>query len=90
MNITYILYSLSQLYLYIVLAYVIMSWLVSFNVISVRYGAWNQIWRILNQLTDPVFRPLRRIIPNFGGIDITPIVVFFGIRLFQRLIFGLF
>ncbi len=75
-----------QLYWFIVLAVVILSWLISFNVVNTRNQFVASLWRILNQLTEPVLRPIRRVMPNFGGLDISPIVLFLGLFLLERVI----
>lgn len=75
-----------QIYWYVVLAMIIMSWLVSFNVVNTRNQFVNQVWRILNQLTDPVLRPIRRMLPNFSGLDLSPLVLFVIIFFIERVI----
>ena len=72
--------------LWIVLAHVIMSWLVSFDVLSTRQPMVYQIWSGLNRLLEPIYRPIRRIMPDLGGIDLTPMVVMIGIIFLKRLI----
>jgi YggT family protein len=62
---------------------VIVSWLAAFNVINERNNIVRAILRILYSLTEPVFRPIRRVLPNFGGLDLSPIVVLFGIWFLQ-------
>jgi len=75
-----------DLYWWIVLAMIIMSWLISFNVINTRNQFVAAVWRILNQLTDPVLNPIRRVMPNFSGLDISPIILFLIIFFIQRVI----
>lgn len=75
-----------QLYWWIVLAMIIMSWLISFNVINTRNGFVEGLWRVLNQLTEPVLRPIRRVMPNFSGLDISPIIAFLAIMFIQLII----
>jgi YggT family protein len=71
---------------WVFLIMIIMSWLISFNVINTRNQLVSGIWRALNQLTDPILRPIRRIIPPVGGLDLSPIVVFVVIFFLQQLI----
>jgi len=52
----------------------IMSWLVAFDVINLRNRLAHNVARFFEAITDPVLRPLRRIIPNLGGVDITPLI----------------
>lgn len=75
-----------SLYWWVVLAMIVMSWLISFNVINTRNQFVAGLWRILNQLTDPVLRPIRRIVPSFSGLDISPIVLFLIIFFIERII----
>ncbi len=75
-----------QLYWYIVLVMIIMSWLISFNVVNTRNQFVSQVWRILNQLTEPVLRPIRRRLPNFSGLDLSPLVLFIIIYFIQQII----
>jgi YggT family protein len=75
-----------NLYWYIVLAMIIMSWLISFNVVNTRNEFVNQVWRILNQLTDPVLKPIRRRMPNFSGLDLSPLILFLIIFFIQQVI----
>ena len=75
-----------QLYWWVVLAMIIMSWLISFNVINTRNQFVDGLWRVLNQLTEPVLRPIRRFMPNFSGLDISPIIAFILIFFIQQVI----
>jgi YggT family protein len=75
-----------DLYRWILIAMIIMSWLISFNVINTRNGFVEGLWRVLNQLTEPVLRPIRRIMPNFSGLDISPIILFIIIFFIERII----
>ncbi|KKB12339.1 hypothetical protein VE25_07845 [Devosia geojensis] len=75
-----------QLYWWILLIMVVMSWLISFNVINTRNQFVAAVWRVLNQLTEPLLRPIRRMVPNFSGLDISPIILFLLILLVERVI----
>jgi YggT family protein len=77
---------LIQLYEYVVIAAVIASWLVVFNVINARNEIVRAILRALDALTEPVFRQVRRIIPPIGGLDLSPIIVLIALWFLQRLI----
>ncbi|HUO99851.1 MAG TPA: YggT family protein [Rhizomicrobium sp.] len=72
---TYIL----EIYKWIVIAAVIASWLVAFNVINLYNHFVRSIVRFLDALTDPAFRFVRRFLPPIGGLDLSPIVVFLAI-----------
>ncbi len=75
-----------QLYWWVVLAMIIMSWLISFNVINTRKQFVESVWRILNQLTEPVLRPIRRVMPNLSGLDLSPIILFIILFFIERVI----
>ena len=77
---------LLQLYWWVLLIMIIMSWLISFNVINTRNQFVAGVWRALNQITDPILRPIRRVIPPMGGLDLSPIIVFIIIFFLQQLI----
>ena len=78
--------TLLTLAFWIVLIQVIMSWLINFDVINTRQPLVYQIWSGLNRLLDPIYRPIRRFLPNLGGIDLAPMVLIIGILFVQRLI----
>ena len=71
----------------------IMSWLVTFNVINTRNQFVAMIGNFLYRVTEPVLRPIRRIVPNLGGIDLSPVVLVlalqFGLRLLHELVASL-
>jgi YggT family protein len=64
-----------QIYIYVLVASAVLSWLIAFNVVNMRNPAVATIVDVLYRLTEPVLRPIRRILPNFGGLDISPVVV---------------
>lgn len=64
---------------FVVIAHIIMSWLISFEVLNVRQPFVYQIWSILNRLLEPIYIRIRRVIPPFGGMDFSPIVLIIGI-----------
>ena len=65
-----------EIYKWIVIAAVIVSWLTAFNVINVSNNFVRSLLRILMALTEPVFRPIRKVIPPVGGLDLSPLIVF--------------
>ncbi|GGH32756.1 YggT family protein [Alsobacter metallidurans] len=75
-----------DLYTWIIIASAILSWLVAFNVINVRNDVVRMIWNGVYQLTEPVLAPIRRRLPDLGGIDVSPIVLLLLIFLIQRVI----
>ena len=68
----------------IIIVQAIMSWLLAFNVINLQNDIARAIWSTLDALTKPIYRPIRRIMPDFGAIDLTPMVVIIGIFILQN------
>jgi YggT family protein len=60
-----------------------MSWLIAFNVVNVRHEFVRAIWTTLVGVTEPALRPIRRLLPRTGGVDISPVILFFIIVLIQ-------
>ena len=69
-----------NVYFWIILAMVILSWLVAFNVVNRSNPYVRQIGMALERLTEPLLRPIRRFLPDLGGIDISPIVLLIGLQ----------
>ncbi len=63
------------LYEYIVIAAVILSWLLAFNVINYSNPFVRSLWQAISAVTDPLLKPIRRVMPNLGGLDLSPIVL---------------
>ncbi len=66
---------------FIVIAHVIMSWLISFGVLNLHQPVVQQIWSGLSRLLAPVYEPIRRVLPNMGGLDLAPLVVILGLMI---------
>ena len=62
-----------------IFAHFIMSWLLAFNVLNPRQQFVQQVWQGLSRLLEPVYRPVRRILPAMGGVDLAPLVVLIAI-----------
>lgn len=75
-----------SIYIWIVIAMAIFSWLVAFNVVNTRNHAVAMVGDFLYRITDPALRPIRNVLPNLGGIDISPVVLFLIIIFIQRVI----
>jgi YggT family protein len=78
-----------HLIIFIVIANAIASWLIAFDVINTRNPMIYRIVRTLDSLTDPLLRPIRNFMPNFGGIDISPIILWLLLGALQILVDGL-
>ncbi len=77
---------LIRMYEYIVIASVIMSWLIGFGIINPYNNIARAIWNFLRTVTEPALRPIRRMLPDFGGIDISPIILLLGLEFVQAVI----
>ena len=74
-----------ELYKWVMLAMIIMSWLIAFNIVNTRNQIVDSIWRVLLALTEPVLKPIRRLLPRMQ-IDLSPIILFFGIYIVQQVV----
>ena len=61
---------------FIIIVQVIMSWLIAFQVLNARQALVGQIWDALTRMTEPLYRPVRGVLPDMGGLDLAPLVVF--------------
>jgi len=68
---------------FIVILQFILSWLIAFDVINTRNAFVSQVWYGLNRLTAPVYGPIRRALPDMGGLDLSPLIVLFGLYALQ-------
>lgn len=81
--IIYLISPLITVYIYLIVAYVIMGWLVSFNVINLGNQNVRQIYGMLEHIAGFILRPIQRILPSFGGLDFSPIIAFLGLMWFN-------
>ncbi len=82
--------TLLQLYIWVIIASVILSWLVAFNVINTRNAFVHQIGDFLHRATEPALRPIRNLLPNLGGIDLSPLVLILLLVFVRRLLWQMF
>jgi len=73
---------------WIVIAQVIISWLYAFNVINPGSGFMRTLVEVLDRITGPLYRPIRKILPDFGGIDFSPLVLLLAIAIVSKLLDG--
>jgi YggT family protein len=71
---------------FIMITHIILSWLISFQVLNIRQPMVAQIWYGLNRLLEPVYGPIRRILPNTAGLDLAPLVAFIALLILQRVL----
>jgi len=73
---------------WVIIVQAILSWLLAFNVLNTSSPAVRQIANALDRVTAPLYRPIRRLLPDFGGIDFSPMVVLILIMIVQKLLAG--
>jgi YggT family protein len=73
---------------WIIVIQMILSWLVAFNVINTYNGFVRGLMRGLDRITEPVYRPIRKVLPDFGGLDFSPMVVLIVLLILNRLLYG--
>lgn len=81
--ILYVLITIMDLYRWLLIAAAIFSWLIAFNVVNTRNQFVSAVAEFLYRITEPVLAPIRRVLPNFGGLDISPVIAFFLILLVE-------
>ena len=86
----WLILTIINIYFWIILAMVVLSWLVAFNVVNRSNPYVRQIGYALERLTEPLLRPIRRFLPDLGGIDLSPIVLLIGMQFFGMLVTWIF
>jgi len=89
-SILWLISTVIQLYIYVLIAAAVLSWLIAFNVVNTRNQAVAMIAETLWRLTEPVLAPIRRFLPNFGGLDLSPVVLILLLYFLRMLLFELF
>ncbi len=77
---------LISMYQFLIIAAVIMSWLIGFGIINPYNQIARAIWNFLQTITEPALRPIRAMLPDFGGIDISPIVLLLALQFVQHVV----
>ncbi|NIJ32986.1 YggT family protein [Sphingomonas oligoaromativorans] len=86
LSIFQILMLLLDVLFWIIMIQIVLSWLVAFNVINTRNDFVRQFLYALDRVTEPLYRPIRRILPDFGGLDFSPMVVLLAISILQKIL----
>lgn len=73
-----------QVVWFVMIVHIIMSWLINFQVLNLRQPLIAQLWDGLNRILEPLYGPIRRLLPNTGGLDLAPLVVFIGIIILRQ------
>ena len=75
-----------DLFQWVIIAVAVMSWLIAFDVLNIRQNFVRTVWNALNAMTEPLLRPIRNVLPNLGGLDISPVILLLIIYFLQRVI----
>jgi YggT family protein len=75
-----------QIYIWLLIAAAVLSWLVAFNVVNTRNQVVAMIGDMLYRLTEPLLRPIRQMLPNLGGIDVSPVILILLILFLENVI----
>jgi YggT family protein len=86
--IAYLLSLAVDIYIFIIILQVIISWLVIFGVINLNHPQAKNLTALIKKLTDPVYKPVQKYIPPIGGIDLTPLIVIMGLSILRSLVVG--
>lgn len=71
-----------------IIAHFIMSWLIQFQVLNIRQPFVAQVWHGLSRLLEPIYGPIRRILPQMGGIDLAPLVALLGLEAIRIVLYN--
>jgi len=85
----WLIHTLIWLYIYILIAAAVLSWLIAFNVVNSYNPTVRMIWDFAHRITEPGLRPIRAILPNLGGIDISPVILIIALMFIDQFIFWL-
>ena len=86
MNLFSILWNVLLVAQWIVLAQALMSWLINFQVLNIRQPIVYKIWSLLGRILEPIYAPIRRMLPAMSGMDFSPLVVLIGILVLKQLL----
>ncbi|MFC0284322.1 YggT family protein [Camelimonas abortus] len=75
-----------DIYTWLIIASAVLSWLIAFNVINMRNDLARSVWNFLERVTEPALRPIRNVLPNLGGVDVSPVILLLIIFFVQRVI----
>lgn len=71
---------------WVIFVQAIMSWLIAFNIINTYNELVRSVWNALTRMTEPMYRPIRRILPDFGALDLSPLVVLLILYILQSVV----
>ncbi|MDC3024256.1 YggT family protein [Alphaproteobacteria bacterium] len=86
-SIVILISQLIEIFIWFLIAQAILSWLVAFNIVNTSSNIVNLIGNFLFKITEPLLRPIRKILPDFGGIDVSPVILIILLIFFRNLLF---
>ena len=78
---------LIEIFIWFLIAQAILSWLVAFNIVNTNNNIVNLIGNFLFKVTEPLLKPIRKLLPDFGGIDVSPVILIILLIFFRNLLF---
>ncbi len=85
-----VLIILLDFYWWVIIGSAVLSWLMAFGVVNAYNPTVRSIWQALNAMTEPVLRPIRRLLPNTGAVDLSPIFVLLALSILRYLLIELY
>jgi YggT family protein len=79
-----------NIYIWLLIASAVLSWLIAFNVVNTRNPIVHSVGDFLYRVTEPLLRPIRNMLPNLGGIDVSPVILIIALLFLRQLIFWLY
>src|SRR3974390_3629078 len=76
-----------NIYIWLLIGSAVLSWLITFNVVNTRNPIVHSVGDFLYRVTEPLLRPIRNMLPNLGGIDVSPVILILGLLFLERFIF---
>ena len=86
----WLILTIIDLYIWVLIAAAVMSWLIAFNVVNSNNSTVRMIWDFLYRITEPLLGPIRAMLPGLGGIDISPVILIIGLLFLKQLLLWLF
>ncbi len=76
-----------EIFIWLLIAQAILSWLIAFNIVNTTSNLINLIGNFLYKVTEPLLRPIRKVLPDFGGVDVSPVILIILLIFFRNLLF---
>ena len=86
-SITILISQIIEIFIWLLIAQAILSWLIAFNIVNTTNNLINLIGNFLYKVTEPLLRPIRRVLPDFGGVDVSPVILIILLIFFRNLLF---